>query len=64
MSKPKKQQPLQPRSEEREKRLEQIRLDMFRNILGNPDMSVKEMRDMNNRKQDSIIEVTFLKHNN
>ena len=60
---PKKLQPLQPRSEEREKRLEQIELEMFRKILGNPNMSVQEMREMNNRKQENTIEVTFLKHN-
>src|SRR5690625_5636158 len=61
---PKNRQPLQPYSEEREKRLEQIRLRTFRIILGNPNLSVQEMREMNNRKQEeNTIEVTFLKHN-
>ena len=57
-------QPLQPYSEELEKELEQIRLRTFRIILGNPNLSVQEMREMNNRKQEeNTIEVTFLKHN-
>ena len=43
-----------------EKELEQIRLRTFRAILGNPNLSVQEMREMNNRKQEeNTIEVTF-----
>ncbi len=53
--------PLRPRSEEREQELEQITLEAFRKILGRPDMSVQEMREMNSRKRENTIEVTFLK---
>ena len=31
-------------------------------ILGNPNLSVQEKREMNNRQQENTIEVTFLKH--
>ena len=54
--------PLQPYSEEMEARIEEIKLRSFRKILGNPNMSVQEMREMNNRKRENTIEVTFLKH--
>ncbi len=58
---PKVKQPLQPYNAEREARLEQSSLEMFRKILGNPDLSVQEMREMNNRKRESTTRVIFLK---
>ncbi len=53
--------PLRPRSEEREQELEQIMLEAARQTLGRPDMSLQEMREMNSRKRENTIEVTFLK---
>jgi len=59
---PKWRQPLQPPSQEREEWWDQTMLKMYRKILGNPNMTVEEMKEMNNRKQDNTTEVTFLKN--
>ena len=53
--------PLQPYSQERQDWWERTQLEMYRKILGNPNMSVQEMREMDNRKQENTTEVTFLK---
>ena len=54
--------PYKPYSEERVRKLEEITLRGMRSVLNRPDMSVQEMREINSRKPENTIEVTFLKH--
>ncbi len=53
--------PLRPYSAEREAELEQIKLEAFRSILNRPNLSVQEMREMNEHEPDDTIEVIFFK---
>lgn len=59
--KPKWRQPLQPLSVEREMRLKQTDLKMFRLLLDKPDMTIEEMQEMNNKEPDNEVKVTFIK---
>lgn len=62
MNKNRRGTPLQPYCKERQERLEKISLKLFRELLRRPNMTVEEMREMNNRgKENNTIEVRFLK---
>lgn len=52
----------EPYTEERLHKLEQITLKGVRSLLGRPDLTVEEMREMNKVKRDDKIRVTFVKH--
>lgn len=50
-----------PYSEELKKQLEETALEAYRIILGRPNMTVEEMREMNKTNVDTTTRVTFLK---
>ncbi len=57
----KEQVPFTGYSREMDERIDQITLELFRKLLGDPNMTVQQMKEMNNRPRPNTINVTFLK---
>lgn len=60
---PKQYKSFQPHSKEWLEKAAQLELNMFRSILGKPDFTLEEMREMNKKNLDNSVSITFLKKN-
>lgn len=60
---PKQYKSFQPHSKEWLEKAAQLELNMFRSILGKPDFTLEEMREMNKKNLDNNLSITFLKKN-
>lgn len=60
---PKQYKSFQPHSKEWLEKAAQLRLNMYRSILGKPDFTLEDMHEMDKRKPDDSINVTFIKNN-
>lgn len=60
---PKQYKSFQPHSKEWLEKAAQLELNMFRSILGKPDFTLEDMREMNKKNLDNNLSITFLKKN-